>query len=99
MLSVAEDLVGRREGPCWREEDVHRQTSVTAARLPYGHGAVPVPAALSLPWGPVSDMPLLPGRADLQGLALCGRQCGAAWALSTWLAMVESKVLVHSRHC
>lgn len=79
-LSVAEDLVVRRESPCQREEDVHGQTSVTAVQLPYGHCTVPVPGTLPMWWKSGSEVPLLPGRADLHGLALCGREHGAAWA-------------------
>lgn len=89
----------RRKGPCRREEGVCGQTSVTAAQLPYGHRAVPVPAALALQWGPVSDMPLLPGRADLHGLHSAGGSAVLRGPLGTGQGMVESKVLVHSRHC
>lgn len=102
MLSVAEDLVVRREGPCRREEDVYSQTSVAAAQLPYGHRTVPGPGALSLWWKSVREMPLLPGCAGLHGLALCGRECGAAWAawhVAGWKWMAESKALVHRRLC
>lgn len=73
-----------------------------SAQLPYGHRTVPVPGALSLWWKSVSEVPLLPGCADLHGLALCRREHGAAWAAwhgAGWQWMAESKVLVHGRHC